>query len=92
MGWHISGNILTQVLSDPCYQDEVYRSMLVGLLCVQEFAKDRPAVPTIISMLHSEIVDLPAPKKPALGFDMDSLQWSQTICSNDISFTVIGGR
>ncbi|KAJ6925630.1 hypothetical protein NC651_010129 [Populus alba x Populus x berolinensis] len=86
-GCHISGNILTRVLSDPCYQDEVYRSMHVGLLCVQEFAKYRPAVPTIISMLHSEIVDL-----PALGFDMDSLQWSQTICSNDISFTVIGGR
>ncbi|KAJ6401834.1 hypothetical protein OIU84_013994 [Salix udensis] len=64
----------------------------LGLLCVQEFAKDRPAVPTIISMLHSEIVDLPAPKKPALGFDMDSLQWSQTICSNGITTTVIGGR
>ncbi|KAL9355640.1 hypothetical protein Peur_053610 [Populus x canadensis] len=79
---HISGNILTQVLSDPCFQDEIYRSIYVGLLCVQEFARDRPAVPTIISMLHSEIVDLPAPKKPALGFEMDSLQWSQTICSN----------
>uniref|UniRef100_A0A6N2LCT0 Apple domain-containing protein n=1 Tax=Salix viminalis TaxID=40686 RepID=A0A6N2LCT0_SALVM len=81
-----------RVLSDPCFQDKIYRSIHVGLLCVQEFAKDRPAVPTIISMLHSEIVDLPAPKKPALGFDMDPLQWSQTICSNGITTTCIGGR
>lgn len=36
----------------------------MGLLCVQEFINERPNISTIISMLNSEIVDLPSPKQP----------------------------
>ncbi|KAM4102050.1 hypothetical protein ACB094_05G193400 [Castanea mollissima] len=50
---------------DPCFQMEMLRCIHVGLLCVQELARDRPTVSTIISMLNSEILDLPTPKKPA---------------------------
>ena len=32
---------------------------------MQELARDRPIVSTIISMLNGEIVDLPTPKQPA---------------------------
>jgi hypothetical protein len=34
-------------------------------VCVQEFANDRPTVSIVISMLKSEIIDLPLPKQPA---------------------------
>ncbi|KAK0580221.1 hypothetical protein LWI29_038202 [Acer saccharum] len=43
----------------------ISRCIHVGLLCVQEFVKDRPTMSTVISMLNSEIVDLPTPKQPA---------------------------
>ncbi|KAK4564301.1 hypothetical protein RGQ29_006389 [Quercus rubra] len=50
---------------DPCFQMEMLRCIHVGLLCVQELARDRPTMWTIISMLNSEIMDLPTPKRPA---------------------------
>ncbi|KAK4588009.1 hypothetical protein RGQ29_019130 [Quercus rubra] len=50
---------------DPCFQMEMLRCIHVGLLCVQELARDRPTMSTIISMLNSEILDLPTPKQPA---------------------------
>ncbi|GKV42321.1 hypothetical protein SLEP1_g49732 [Rubroshorea leprosula] len=62
------GNILPLVdnmVADPSYDEEVLRCIHVGLLCVQEFAKDRPNMSTVISMVNSEIVDLPRPKQPA---------------------------
>ncbi|OMO64988.1 hypothetical protein COLO4_31645 [Corchorus olitorius] len=52
-------------LSDPCYHKEILRCIHVGLLCVQEFPEDRPMISTVLSMLNSEIVDLPPPKEPA---------------------------
>ncbi|XP_030971339.1 G-type lectin S-receptor-like serine/threonine-protein kinase At1g11330 isoform X1 [Quercus lobata] len=50
---------------DPCFQMEMFRCTHVGLLCVQELARDRPTISTIISMLSSDILDLPFPKQPA---------------------------
>ncbi|KAG6755930.1 hypothetical protein POTOM_039338 [Populus tomentosa] len=64
------GNIAALVdpgISYPSFREEIFRCVHVGLLCVQEFAKDRPAIFTIISMLNSEIVDLPTPKQPAFS-------------------------
>lgn len=57
--------VLDPVLSNPSYQNEILKCIHVGLSCVQEFPEDRPTVSTVISMLHSEIVDLPTPKQPA---------------------------
>ncbi|XP_023001215.1 G-type lectin S-receptor-like serine/threonine-protein kinase SD1-13 isoform X1 [Cucurbita maxima] len=47
-----------------CWQSEILRCIHVGLLCVQDFINDRPNVSTIISMINSDIVDLPSPKQP----------------------------
>lgn len=47
------------------FEVEILRCIHVGLLCVQEFAKDRPTVSIVISMLKSETIDLPLPKQPA---------------------------
>ncbi|TYG81861.1 hypothetical protein ES288_D01G039300v1 [Gossypium darwinii] len=46
-------------------EKEIWRCIHIGLLCVQEFAKDRPTMPTIASMLNNEISDPNTPKQPA---------------------------
>lgn len=72
--------------------------MHVALLCVQEFAKDRPVVSTVISMLNSEIVDLPVPKNPAFAeaegcLDTESFQQNHNIDSiNSVTVTIFVGR
>ncbi|KAK6932456.1 PAN/Apple domain [Dillenia turbinata] len=51
-------------LSSSLVETEVLRCIHVGLLCVQEFAKDRPTVYALLSMLTSEVTYLPDPKQP----------------------------
>ncbi|GLT83108.1 hypothetical protein SLE2022_014170 [Rubroshorea leprosula] len=61
------GNILALIdnmVSDPSHHKEILRCTHVKLLCVQEFVKDRPNMSTVISMLNSEIMDLPSPEQP----------------------------
>ncbi|KAI3934571.1 hypothetical protein MKW92_006440 [Papaver armeniacum] len=53
------------LLSEPIFEAEILRCIHVGLLCVQDFAKDRPNMSTTLSMLVSEIAVLPIPKQPA---------------------------
>ncbi|KAM4079733.1 hypothetical protein ACJW30_09G137300 [Castanea mollissima] len=90
--------LIDPMISEPCYEKEILRCIHVGLLCVQEFAKDRPTASTIISMLKSEIADLPHPKKPAfterqIGLDTESSKLSQRKCSvNNVTITMIQGR
>ncbi|XWS58027.1 hypothetical protein CRYUN_Cryun09bG0223700 [Craigia yunnanensis] len=86
------------VVSDQCYYQEILRCIHVGLLCVQEFADDRPTISAVISMLNSEIVDLPTPKQPAfterrIAVDREPLQNNQSRCSrNYVTVTNIEGR
>ncbi|KAL5772595.1 hypothetical protein ACOSQ2_012519 [Xanthoceras sorbifolium] len=86
------------VTSDPLFQSEILRCIHVGLLCVQEFVKDRPTMSTVISMLNSEIVDLPTPKQPAFiesqsAFETESSEKSLRKHSiNYVSITVVDGR
>ncbi|KAF9672240.1 hypothetical protein SADUNF_Sadunf11G0020400 [Salix dunnii] len=85
-------------ISEPCFLVEILRCIHIGLLCVQELAKDRPVVSTIISMLNSEIVDLPTPKKPAFverqsSSGTESSTQSQMINSvNNVTFSDLHGR
>ncbi|KAJ0721819.1 putative protein kinase RLK-Pelle-DLSV family [Helianthus annuus] len=51
-------------LDTSCVIPEVLRSIHVALLCVQNHAKDRPTMLTVVLMLVSESV-LPQPKQPA---------------------------
>ncbi|GKV19158.1 hypothetical protein SLEP1_g29452 [Rubroshorea leprosula] len=95
-------NVLAMVdklVCDPCHHREILRCIHVGLLCVQEMAKDRPTMSTVISMLNSEIVDLPSPKQPAfilkqIAKDAKSpSQHGQRRCSiNDVTVTIVQGR
>ncbi|KAJ4703334.1 receptor kinase 3 [Melia azedarach] len=82
--------LIDPVISDPCFHSEIFRCIHVGLLCVQEFTKDRPNVSAVISMLNSEIVDLPVPKQPP--FTESSGQSQKRFSVNNVTVTVIEGR
>ncbi|GKV30846.1 hypothetical protein SLEP1_g39617 [Rubroshorea leprosula] len=97
------GNILALVdnlVSDPCHREEVLRCIHVGLLCVQQFAKDRPDMSTAILMLNGVIVDLPSPKQPAFTQRQNNAshaksppQHDQQECSlNNVTLSTVEGR
>ncbi|XP_028791821.1 G-type lectin S-receptor-like serine/threonine-protein kinase At1g11300 isoform X2 [Neltuma alba] len=50
---------------DPSFHKDILRCMHIGLLCVQELAKDRPTMASVMSMLQSENMDIPPPSQPA---------------------------
>ncbi|KAG5234861.1 G-type lectin S-receptor serine/threonine-protein kinase [Salix suchowensis] len=85
-------------ISDPCFLVEIFRCIQIGLLCVQELANDRPVVSTIISMLNSEILNLPTPKKPAYVerqsiLDTEPITQDQKINSiNNVTISDLYGR
>lgn len=72
---------------------EVLRYVHVGLLCVQEFANERPYVSAVLSMLNSEISELPRPKLPAFtrGFETGSSQQS-AYSVNNLTQTIVEAR
>lgn len=80
------------------YQLEILRCIQVGLLCVEESINDRPNVLTILSMLNSEIVDLPLPKQPSFIARADqsdsriSQQCVNKCSTNGLTVTSIIGR
>ena len=57
--------LMDPTLRESYNQNEVIRCIHIGLLCVQEDPADRPTMATIILMLDSNTVTLPAPKQPA---------------------------
>ncbi|KAK9936225.1 hypothetical protein M0R45_013076 [Rubus argutus] len=77
--------------------DEVLRCIQVGLLCVQEDSKDRPAMSAVVFMLSSE-ASLPSPKQPAFVFrrssstEADPLIPKQLYATNDLTITNVEAR
>ncbi|XP_044496561.1 uncharacterized protein LOC123218967 [Mangifera indica] len=57
--------LIEQKMDESCSPPEVLRYLNIGLLCVQDQAKDRPTMSEVVSMLTNETMVLPAPKKPA---------------------------
>ena len=98
--WNVDNIValIDPMIYEPCFEMEMLRCIHVGLLCVQEFAKERPTISVVISMLKSEIVDLPHPKQPAfiereIALYTESSQSSQSKCSiNNVTVTVVEGR
>ncbi|XP_059436887.1 G-type lectin S-receptor-like serine/threonine-protein kinase At1g11330 [Corylus avellana] len=83
------------MIREPCFEMEILRCIHVGLLCVQEVAKDRPTVSTVISMLKSETLDLPLPKQPAFTERQiaPDAQQNPSKCSvNNVTVTMVQGR
>ncbi|XP_050935867.1 G-type lectin S-receptor-like serine/threonine-protein kinase At1g11330 isoform X3 [Cucumis melo] len=91
--------LIDQTIFELHYEAEIVRCIHVGLLCVQELAKDRPNITTILSMLHNEITDLPMPKQP--GFSSNQIEIHTEGCeqnhvgtcsTNMITITSFDGR
>ncbi|KAF7120684.1 hypothetical protein RHSIM_Rhsim13G0167400 [Rhododendron simsii] len=75
------------------FQVEILRCIHIGLLCVQEFAIERPNMSTVLSMLGSEIANLPKPKQPAFTQrPVLSESHSSQPCTNDLTITIVDGR
>ncbi|XP_028756159.1 G-type lectin S-receptor-like serine/threonine-protein kinase CES101 [Neltuma alba] len=52
-------------LDEPSVQNKVQRGIHIGLLCVQDQAKDRPSMLDVISFLSNDSIQLAKPKQPA---------------------------
>ena len=72
----------------------ILRCIHIGLLCVQDQAKDRPTMLEVVSFLSNETILLAEPKQPAL-FSNDvagKKPASQKSFINDATISEIGGR
>ncbi|PKI72923.1 hypothetical protein CRG98_006623 [Punica granatum] len=76
---------------------KVLRCIHIGLLCVQEFAMDRPTMSAAVFMLGTN-VSLPSPKQPAFAFkriegrsDIPA-SGEKANSVNDMSLTVVEAR
>ncbi|XP_073147580.1 G-type lectin S-receptor-like serine/threonine-protein kinase At1g11300 isoform X2 [Henckelia pumila] len=86
-------DLVDPLVHDSPMEKEIARYANVGLLCVEEIAKDRPNISTILSMLSNEIAELPHPRQPAFTLNQETdKSTSIKCCSNDITLTIIEGR
>lgn len=89
--------IIDQSLGESCNDLEVQRCIQIGLLCVQDYAVDRPSMPAVVSMLGNDST-LPTPKQPAFVFKKSNYGSSDPSTSegiysvNDVSMTMIEAR
>ncbi|CAI9284700.1 unnamed protein product [Lactuca saligna] len=77
-------------IRDSCVPSEVLRSIHIGLLCVQHYAKDRPNMPNVVLMFDKEGT-LPQPRQPAFFVEGSVLQ-TNPISINDITLTTLEPR
>ncbi|KAK4254003.1 hypothetical protein QN277_009440 [Acacia crassicarpa] len=55
------------LVDDDACPNEILKCIQIGLLCVQDYAADRPTMSTVVSMLGNDS-SLPSPKQPAFIF------------------------
>ena len=88
--------LIDAAMSVPGIEKEVLRYVHAGLLCVQEFAKDRPDISAVLSMLNSETSNLPLPKLPAytrrLGSSVSDSSSQRVDSINNVTVTIVEGR
>ncbi|KAB2095396.1 hypothetical protein ES319_A01G033900v1 [Gossypium barbadense] len=91
--WSLVDNVILEFESDSKNEKEIRRRIHVGLLCVQENAKDRPTMSTVVSILNSEISNLDTPKQlaftqtPQITHDVEN-----KVSLNDVTLTSFDGR
>ena len=71
--------------------DEVQRCIHVGLLCVEQYANDRPTMSEVISMLTNKSEIVSSPKKPAFyvqrEMSKESLSCSELCTASTVEIT-----
>ncbi|XP_027348180.1 G-type lectin S-receptor-like serine/threonine-protein kinase At1g11410 [Abrus precatorius] len=89
--------IVDPSLGESCSDREVQRCIQIGLLCVQDYAVDRPFMSTVIFMLGNDST-LPTPKQPAFIFKKTNYESSNPSTSdghysvNEVSMTMVEAR
>ncbi|RWR88183.1 G-type lectin S-receptor-like serine/threonine-protein kinase RKS1 [Cinnamomum micranthum f. kanehirae] len=75
------------------FRTEVLRCIQIGLLCVQEKAKDRPNMSSVVLMLGNETAML-SPTQPAFCFGKENCSDHQIVCNsiNEVTMTKIEAR
>ncbi|KAI3989064.1 hypothetical protein MKX01_033100 [Papaver californicum] len=77
---------------------EILRCIHVGLLCIQEFPRDRPSMSAILTVLTSENAFLPSLKQPAFAERRTSSQsdsfpsFQESASINNLTITNVEGR
>nr|GEV35263.1 G-type lectin S-receptor-like serine/threonine-protein kinase At1g61550 [Tanacetum cinerariifolium] len=82
---------IDEALAKPSCLPEGLRCLHVGLLCVQDLAKDRPTMTEVVSMLCSEI-DLPEPKEPLFTLQRLSGNSIGQESANTCTISMVEGR
>ncbi|QHO14957.1 G-type lectin S-receptor-like serine/threonine-protein kinase [Arachis hypogaea] len=91
-------SLIDPEISSSCNKEDIMRCIHIGLLCVQELARDRPTMTSVISMFKSETINLPPPKQPAFILrqtiiDIESSLTNKELGSiNNVTLTNIQGR
>ncbi|XP_062094624.1 probable leucine-rich repeat receptor-like serine/threonine-protein kinase At3g14840 [Humulus lupulus] len=64
--------LVDEALGESYNESEALKCIHIGLLCVQDFATDRPSMAQVASMLSNQIFDQPQPKQPVFTFQASS--------------------
>ncbi|XP_029124552.1 G-type lectin S-receptor-like serine/threonine-protein kinase At4g27290, partial [Cajanus cajan] len=85
--------IIDPNMEDSCIASEVLRFIHVGLLCIQQYAEDRPTMTSVVLMLGSDM-ELDEPKKPGFSTKKESNESNSHSCSttNSMSVTLLTAR
>ncbi|XP_074269997.1 G-type lectin S-receptor-like serine/threonine-protein kinase SD1-13 [Silene latifolia] len=90
-------SLIDPVIAYQGFEAEISKCIHVGLLCVQEYAQDRPDISDVIAKLSSPSSSFEKPKPPGFTrFMRDTsnthMQSHQTCSINGLSITNISGR
>ncbi|KQK14050.1 receptor-like serine/threonine-protein kinase SD1-8 [Brachypodium distachyon] len=89
---------LDQSIAETSNVTEVVRCIQIGLLCVQEQPRHRPAMSAVTMMLGSENAELPEPCEPAFstgrnhGSEDMEMEVSRSNSASSFTVTIVEGR
>ncbi|XP_040362273.1 G-type lectin S-receptor-like serine/threonine-protein kinase RKS1 isoform X2 [Rosa chinensis] len=88
--------IIDSSIGESYLVSEIIRYIQIALLCVQEFATDRPTMSVVVSMLSNDAA-LPSPRRPAFFLKTMSPSGdpssSREVCSvNGVTCTIVEAR
>ncbi|XVF04058.1 hypothetical protein REPUB_Repub05bG0048300 [Reevesia pubescens] len=90
--------LIDSCMENSCVPYQGLRCIQLGLLCVQKFPEDRPAMSSVLPMLVNEKDKLPEPKQPGFFIERGSNYGDakptreESVSENSVTVTVQEGR
>ncbi|XP_057790603.1 G-type lectin S-receptor-like serine/threonine-protein kinase SD1-1 [Salvia miltiorrhiza] len=85
--------LMDECLSNTFIESQVRRCIHVGLLCVQKFAEDRPAISSVVSMLGNDRAIIAEPKEPGFFIERSlSPSCRTSTCQETLTVTELEAR